>query len=325
MQKVTGLLLLILIPLLAVAEPHLATAEAATQLQVLTGFTRARTNLTLSSEESGRVEQVFADVGEPVPADGHLVCLDDTFLKLDQQVNLSEQARIKVDIVFFRKQVKRYKSLVKSNSSAQIQLEESQRNLESTIQQLEGLKIRYQVMEERLERHCVQAPAGLLLIERLVEPGQWVSKGQQVARVGDFSQLLIPFALTPTEFQALQQIENLHVFLPDSGNNLRARIERVSPAFDEVSRKISVELEVSDGLDARRGGLRAELKLDLPFSSGAVVLPESAISERYEQYWLKREDGSEVKVVYLGRDRKNRVRVISPEVIPGQHFQITGG
>ena len=319
MRIVPGLILMLLLSQ-QTAAAELATAEAATQLQELTGYTRARTVLVLSAEESGRVERLYADIGDAIPAAGLFACLDDTFLRLEQQANQTEQARVRVDIEYFGKQVERYRRLVADNSSAQIQLDEFQRNLQSSMQQLEGLKIQSRVLAERAERHCVPAPAGWLVMDRLVEPGQWVTRGQQVARVGDFSRLLIPFALSNSEYLALRQIEELSLQLPHSGQQVDARIARVSPSFDEVSRKIRVELEVGEGLRERRGGLRAQLALRLPLPSGAVVLPRAALSQRYEQHWLKREDGSEVKVVYLGRDGDERVRVVSPEVAPGQRF-----
>ena len=145
-----------------------------------------------------------------------------------------------------------------------------------------------------------------------------------MARVGDFSRLLVPFALSNAEYRALREVGDLRVDLPDLGVELGARIARVSPAFGEVSRKIRIELEIGEGLDENRGGLRVQLGLRLPLPSGAVVLPRAALAERYEQHWLKREDGTELKVVYLGRDGAERVRVVSPEVEPGQRFQLQG-
>lgn len=324
MRRVVGLMLTALISTNGTAV-ELAVAEAATQLQQLTGYTRARTVLTLSAEESGRVARLYADIGDAIPQQGRFACLDDTFLKLEQQANLTEQARVRVDIDYFQKQVDRYSSLVAGNSSAQIQLDEFQRNLLGSMQQLEGLNIQSRVLAERARRHCVPSPAGWLVMHRMVEPGQWVTRGQQIGRVGDFSRLLVPFALSNAEYQALRMVEDLQVRLANPGTELRARIARVSPAFDEVSRKIRVELEVADGLQERRGGLRVQLGLRLPLPSGAVVLPRAALSERYEQYWLKREDGSEVKVIYLGRDNNEQVRVVSPEVRPGQRFQLPEG
>ncbi len=322
MRTIMGLVLTLLLVQQAGTNSELAVAEAATQLQELSGYTRARTVLILSAEESGRVERLFADIGEAIPAGGKFACLDDTFLELEQRANESDRARVKVDIDYFRKQVKRYRSLVETNSSAQSQLDEFQRNLQSSVQQLEGLKIQSSVLAERQQRHCVPAPAGWLVMERLVEPGQWVTRGQQVARVGDFSRLLIPFALSSAEYRALGQVDALSVRFPDLEVELAAKVARVSPAFDEVSRKIRIEIEVGEGLDEGRGGLRAQLSLRLPLPSGAVVLPRAALSERYEQYWLKREDGNEVRVVYLGRDGADRVRVVSPEVSPGQRFRL---
>ncbi len=322
MKRTIGLVLLMLVPFRMIEAADVVVAEAATQQQVLSGYTRARTVLHLSAEEAGRIDSVFADLGDPIPEDGRFACLDDTYIKLEQQANLAGQARIKVDIAHFRRQVKRYESLVKSNSSAQIQLDETQRTLDSNIQQLEELKIQSQVLDERLVRHCISASPGWLVIERQVEPGQWVNKGQQVAKVGDYSRLLVPYALSNIEFHTLQQKRELHLWFPYLGKKVSARISRVSPAFDETSRKIRVELEIDDDQVDLRGGLRAELSLRLPLKSGAVILPRSALQERYEQYWLKREDGTEIKVVYLGRDGTDRVRIVSPEVAPGQRFQL---
>ncbi|MES9980256.1 MAG: hypothetical protein ABW107_16075 [Candidatus Thiodiazotropha sp. 6PLUC5] len=75
-----------------------------------------------------------------------------------------------------------------------------------------------------------------------------------------------------------------------------------------------------------RGGLRVELALNIPTRSGAVLVPERALQQRYEQYWLKRPDGSEISVVYLGRSNgpdEGWVRVTSPEIKPGDKFQVS--
>ncbi len=106
---------------------------------------------------------------------------------------------------------------------------------------------------------------------------------------------------------------------------MAASLLRVSPAFDEVSRKIAVELEIGEGVEDPRGGLRAELDLAIPLSSGAVTVPESALVRRYEQYWLQRPDGESVKVVYLGREEGAEgaaVRVAAPAVKAGDRFRL---
>jgi RND family efflux transporter MFP subunit len=306
-------------------EESLVVAKAAEHEVVLTGFTRARTVLNLATETAGKVEQAFADMGEPIPQDGQVVCLEKIFINLDIERNQAERARIAAEIRYFEKQVRRYRELVKQNSSAQAQLDEFERNLATFGQQLQALKVQQRTLAERRKRHCVTAPPGWLVIERYVEPGQWINAGDVVAKLGDFSKLLIPFALSTPEYRVLvANAERLEIRLPDLDIRVAARIERVSPAFDEQSRKIKLELQIAEGLEQHRGGLRAELSLKVAHKSGAVLIPEEALEQRFEQFWLQRESGEEVKVVYLGRAEGNNplVQVASPEVRPGDMFKL---
>ena len=76
------------------------------------------------------------------------------------------------------------------------------------------------------------------------------------------------------------------------------------------------------GLEEKRGGLRAELTLKIPDPTGAVLVPASAVAERYEEFWLTKANGDKVRVQYLGRGIQNTLRVRSPEVKPGDTFKV---
>lgn len=310
------------------AEEELVVARTAMQRETLSGFTRARTHLVLSAEASGKVLQVNADVGDVIPPDQTFTCLDPTYIDLEIRANQAEMASQQVDARHFRKQVRRFSQLLKQSSSSESQLDEAQHNLDKTLSQLTSLKIQHEILRERKRRLCVVAPEGWRVVRRHVEVGQWINTGEPVVELGDFSRLLIPFALSGDEFQALEaRVDSLSLRLPEQNLRVAARIERVSPAFDEASRKIYVELEIADGEVPTRGGLRVELDLDIPLRSGAVLLPAKALSESYEEHWLTRPDGEQVSVVYLGRSKvmgSEWVRVISPDVAAGDQFQLTG-
>lgn len=311
----------------AESDSNLAVAKSAQQSVTLIGFTRARTKLDLSPEMSGRVEQVFADIGEPIPTHGHFACLDRTFINLEIESNRAEVARTKVDIDYFRKQVDRYQKLVSQNSSSQIQLDDHARSLEIARQQLRILKTKGRELAERKKRHCISAPAGWRVIEREIEPGEWVNKGDPTGKVGNFSELLIPFAVSMPEFKALQKAgDNIQINMPDLNVREPASLEKISPGFDEQSRKIKLVLAIDGAKEKYRGGLRAQLSLKIPDENNTFILPVGALDERYEQYWLQRENGERIKVVYLGKDDQqgNRddvmVRISSPLVKPGDKF-----
>jgi hypothetical protein len=117
----------------------------------------------------------------------------------------------------------------------------------------------------------------------------------------------------------------VELLFPDEdqrGIVVKASVERVSLAFDPETRKVNVDLAVDEGLSHKRGGLRAELILSLPDLSGAVLVPNSALSERYEEFWLTRVDGKKVGVVFMGNGPNNTARVRSPELRPGDTFKL---
>lgn len=332
MLRIKKILLIIPLSLLSFtqfidARETLVEARTAMQRETLSGFTRARTRLVLSAEASGKVVQVNADVGDAIQADEPFACLDPTFIDLEIRANQAEMESLQVDVSHFRKQVRRFNQLLKQNSSSQSQLDDAQHSLDKTLIQLTNLKIQADILQERKRRLCVLAPEGWLVVMRHVEEGQWVNAGEPVVELGDYSRLLVPFALTAEEYRVLEaKSGSLTLRFPSQGHQVAARIERVSPAFDEASRKIFIELQLVGNDIQPRGGLRAELDLDIPIRSGAVLLPERALTQEYEEHWLTRPNGDRVSVVFLGRSRlldDDWVRVISPQVKAGDQFQLT--
>jgi hypothetical protein len=107
-----------------------------------------------------------------------------------------------------------------------------------------------------------------------------------------------------------------------TGQEVAARVERISPAFDPATRKIKVDLLVAGGLHPMRGGVRLELTLNLPDSTGAVFLPSQAVTERYQEHWVTPAGGKPFRVVILGKGPNGALRVTAPGLAPGRKFEL---
>jgi RND family efflux transporter MFP subunit len=327
-------IMLVLPPLHGTAEEGLdisvqgdvLTARPAMREITLIGYTRARHIMDIVSEESGRCIKVAADVGDRIGEDGVFAVLDTTFIDLAIKKNRVNQKRLDNLIAYHTKEVSRYEELVESETAAESKLDSLQNMLDQAMFEIQDLKVQEAELKERRARHHIKIAKGWTVTERTVEPGEWVSVGKHLGRAADFNTLLVPFSLSPDEYNALKkQNSTVRLFLPDEGDrgrSLEASVERISLAFDPETRKINVDLAIRKGVSDKRGGLRAELNLMIADPTGAVLVPDSAVVERYEEFWMTRVNGEKVRVVYLGNGPQGTTRVRSPEIRPGDKFKI---
>ncbi len=292
----------------------------------LIGYTRARRIMDIVSEEAGRCIKVNADVGDRLGKDGVFALLDTTFIDLSIEKNQVNQKRLQNLMAYYTKDVKRFEELVETETAAQSKLDDLQNKLDQTEFEIQKLKVEEAELKERRARHLIKVPAGWTVTERTVEPDEWVSVGNHLGKAGDYRTLLVPFSLSPEEYSALKkQNDKVELFFPDGpagGLRIEASVERVSLAFDPETRKINVDLAVRKDLPEKRGGLRAELTMMVPDPSGAVLVPASALVERYEEFWLTRASGEKIRVVFLGNGSQKTSRVRSPEIRPGDKFKV---
>jgi RND family efflux transporter MFP subunit len=306
-------------------------AEPAMRVLTLTGFTRARAELPLVAETQGRIQSVAYDIGDAIGSDGTFARIDDTFVRLEIEQNTVRQEQLRSQIAFDEREAERYEKLARQNNAAASQRDTFEQTLLNNRNALRQLDVQQRVLAERLRRTRVPAPAGWRVTERRVEPGQWVSVGERLGAVADFTALLVPFALTPAQHAVVlaesDTDRGLRLELPDLNRTLRASVYRSNPGFDPDTRKVGVELKLDEPIQPLRGGLRVMLKIAMPERSGAVLLPAAAVRESYEEYWVDPVDGEPIQVLLLGRhDGPDgpRLRVSSPRIRPGDRFLMSG-
>lgn len=305
------------------AEDQWSTAEPSHKLVTITGFSRARHTMELSTEVTGKMQQIYADVGDVLPEPGNIACLDKTFINIDIAAAKNDMAQHQVDKLFYKKQVDRYLALVDKNSAAVSQLDDFQRQLGNSKRFERSKKIQLQRLQEKRLRHCIAAPIGWSVIKRYVEPGQWLDIGNKIAKVGDYTRLLVPLALSLHELNTLRDLQDdITVMLPEYNQAVPAVIERISPAFDERSRKIQVDLLIREQLPTYRGGMRVELKLKIPDRGPVFLVAEQTLDKRFEEIWLHRQDGKSLSVKLLSHEKNGKARVLSEQIKAGDRFKI---
>lgn len=317
MARPFGWLLLVWIGCVQAQSPATFSLEPATQTVTLSGFTRARATQAVAVEIAGRCREVFADIGDPIPENGLFACLDNTFIALDRKANRIEQERLKTELRYYQKEVTRQQKLIRRNSGVESELDRLRFQADNLRHQIQARAVEAEILAERDQRHCLAAPPGWKVIERAIEPGQWVNTGQIVAKVGDYQALLVPLALAEAEFAALQASPNPVLTLASDGSQHPVKRFRVAPNFDPITRKTQVDLAITG--PAPRGGQRMLLQLLLPAAQGIFQVPATAVLENYGEAFLFRPDGQREKVLLLQREEAS-IRVSAPALHPGERI-----
>lgn len=308
-------------------QSELVTAKPDYESRLLTGYTRARATMLVVSEISARCDALSGDLGDVIGADGTFAQLDDTFTRLDLEVNGSRQEQARSRITYLKKEVARYEDLLKRQAIPAANYDEIAQQLDQAWLSLTELETQAKVLEERLSRHQVLAPSGWRIMERLVEPGAWVTAGTRVGKVGDFRTLLVSFHLDSQQFNWLRENpSDIPLSFPELGRTkVLARLLRFEPGFDEQTRKRRVDLVVdSDQVDAL-GGMRCEWVFRQPSSKGRLRLPQNALTQRFDTWWVVREDGERIRVTRLGLGDDGWVRLESPLLEAGMRFRVEAG
>lgn len=279
------------------------------------GFTNPKATMTVSSEIEGRVKSVFVDRGDVVGEGGTVAQLDTTFVILDLKKNTLTQRQVWHRLELEKKTLERYTALITNNSTAQVTYDKARVQADVLALELRNLKNEETRLREVLQRHTLRGPKGWLVIDRLVEPGEYLNKGTFVALLGNFAEVIVTYSLTIEEIGLLEAMDSIRLILPEVGREIDATIYRISPDIDQQTRKTSVDLlldaAVLSDTNQLRGGLRAQLKIIGKEEKNAFLVPVGALKNRYESHWLTAKNGKEVKVVVLGWNEGGEFAIIA--------------
>lgn len=200
----------------------------------------SRNKAKLAAEVAGRVVSV-AEVGARLSKGDLAARLDDALLKQTLAENLAAVAREQARLVYLNAEVKRLTRLVTQNTAARSQLEEATANLGVSRSELAANQARVQLTRERLKRTVLKAPFSGVVVERLLEPGEWADEGSAVLRLVDAQDLDVQ-AWVPV--QALKYVsEDTELKLKANPAEATGRVHTIVPVGDERSRLYELRIE----------------------------------------------------------------------------------
>lgn len=290
---------------------HILVVQRAKKEITLTGFTRGKTTVTVSSEVSGKVIRVNYDVGQVIDKKPFYE-IDPTFIDFQINSTLKSVKKLKISlkrsnsrVAYLKKEFKRIDILHKGDRATEVRRDAAAEELEQAKLERESIAMDKAVLEttlkelrERKSRHSVFAPQGWIVVQKIVEQGEIVSSGTPLARIADYRTLVVPLAVSGEEFSAIKKLpKDFEARLEEKP--VKASVHWINPEFNEKTRKLSIELILAGYDKEKRGGLSFSLPLKI-YTEGLLV-PKAAVTNRYDNPRVTTEEtGETINVMILG-------------------------
>lgn len=263
------------------------SAERVRRYIVVNGNTAPARTVTLAAETNGRVASLGLKRGDNGDRGALVVRLDER----------DRRARIAAARATLNQRQAEYEARERLKSSSYVsdaQLKEARALLESARMELVRSEL-------DLEYARIAAPFAGALLERQVEVGDFVSRGDPVATWVDNRRLVVTASLSEHDAVYVEAGQPAEARLA-TGETIRGEIRFVAPVADRETRTFVVELEVDNGDGKLRAGGTAELR----------IAAETVLAHRIATSLLTLNDAGNVGVTIVTDD--NRARFVATDI-----------
>lgn len=207
------------------------------------GTVISRNYAQIAAEVSGRLLWI-EEVGNKVDDQGLLARVDDAVIDLEVQGLEAEIKRLQARISYLQRKVARLRKMDQQKNVAKDLLEEAEMDLAVTRQELEKGRINLQRKQLDRERTRLQAPFSGVVVERLVQKGEYVHEGEEVLKLVDVDAREIKASVPMSATRYLSP--GKEVTLRYAGTQHQAKLRAVLPVGDEISHSVEIRVVLDE-------------------------------------------------------------------------------
>lgn len=245
---------------------------------------------------AGKVSKVNFNLGSSVRAGATLVQLDNRLKELSLEATQLSIDRLKKDVT-------RYNTLLAGNATTEIQVNDTKFNYENAINQAEQIK-------KQIADAAVKAPIGGRIVQKDIEPGEYVTVGKVLGRVLDVARLKVEVPVNESDVYRLREGQSVTVSADVfPGRTFNGRITYIAPqGSDEHNYPVEITIDNANGL---RAGTFVNVDFSQKSTQKALQIPRSALVESIKNPYVFVIEGNVARrrTITVGRDFGDTIEV----------------
>ena len=298
-----------------------ATEEEWSPVLRAVGSTAAVQGVTVSTDLPGIVQRIDFESGQSVKAGDLLVQLD---VSQEQAQLNSADAQMRLAAA----NLKRQENLLKSRVSSQADFDTAKAEYDKAV-------ARVQEVKALMDKKTIRAPFSGVLGIRLVNLGQYLQNGAQVAPLQALDPIYVNFWLPQQHLEEVSAGQAVRVRVDGLSNvDFAGKINAVDAVVDEATRNVRVQATLANPNGLLRPGMFVSAEVPLPERRRHVILPGTSVQfapygntvyvvEEMQNPEGKAYKGVRQQVVKVGETRGDRVAIVSG-LKPGEEVVTSG-
>ena len=225
------------------------------------GFSEASRIVIIKSQVEGKVSSKTFEKGKFYKAGSQLVLVDpeDKIAKLKEMEALLNQRKKEYEVA---------EKLFEKGFRSEVKLSESRTNFENALALFEKSQV-------ELNNTKILTPFDSTIEDSYVELGDYVKKGDNIAKIVDLDPIFIKINVTENEIGNLSL--NQKTLIKISDKSYKGHINYISKTSDPLTRNFKVEIQINNANKKIISGLSSEVIISLS-EEDAYLIPSSLIS-----------------------------------------------
>ncbi len=213
----------------------------------LRGFTQASRIVTLKSQVEGKISSKNFSKGNFYKAGKHILLIDpeDKVAKLKEMEALLNQRKKEYEVA---------ENLYKKGFRSEVKLTESRTNFENALALFEKSQV-------ELNNTKIIMPFDSSVEESYVELGDYVKKGDSIAKIVDLNPIFIDTTASEKEINKIRLFQKTKVKI--GTKNISGKINYISKTSDPETRNFKIQVEVDNPNSDILSGLSTEIEIEL--------------------------------------------------------------
>ncbi len=264
---------------LSAADVAVARRGALAQTVPLSGPLDALRRTTLGAQVEAEVKSVAVRAGDKVRAGQVLAVLDPATARegVNQQAATLAANRARHDLA--RQKLERQRALAQQGFISALALDEAESEFRANRAELDAQAAALAKANKSLKDSTVRAPFDGVVYERLVEPGQAVSKNARLLSVADLSALELAGTVPGRDIGAIRVGQPARVTVEGRATPVVGSVVRINPVAASGTRSFTVFVRIDNRGGALLAGQFARADIEVAGATDAVILPRTAVRE----------------------------------------------